>query len=449
MADDKDERFNIKTASDGPPSPLDHESSAESGAAQSEAAAVAADAVEPASNIEPTAASEAAPIGPAAPETPKPRAPSRAPALAGGIVLGALIGVGGALGLRYMDTSGSADVEARVADLNARADSIELKTENSIAALAALGSRVDATENAASKSAAATNSALSGLQEALVARPAAMADTPQSSVAPAPDLGPLNARTDAIEQKLGSLEAAVASSASAKQSAPPPSPDLGPLKARTDEMEKKLATFAAALAASQSEIRAQQDREKASAAQQSSLVQSAAQSATQSTAIVAESVRQKLERGAPFSSEFAALENLGVEPAKLAPLRAVAKTGVASIGKLADQFEAESAAILAGEPAKDDASFIDRLTHDAANLVRVRRPGAADGSDVESLVTQIQSALARFDVGRAYVLWTQLPGPAQAKSASWGEAAKARLDALSAAAAIESDAVAALGKSKS
>ena len=64
-------------------------------------------------------------------------------------------------------------------------------------------------------------------------------------------------------------------------------------------------------------------------------------------------------------------------------------------------------------------------------------------------VAAIEGALAQLDVAKAYAAWQQLPEAAKAKSASWGAAAKARLDALAAASAIEADAVTALGKLKS
>ena len=69
--------------------------------------------------------------------------------------------------------------------------------------------------------------------------------------------------------------------------------------------------------------------------------------------------------------------------------------------------------------------------------------------DLPGRIAAIEGALARLDVAKAYAVWLQLPDAARAKSATWGAAAKARLDAVSAASAIEADAVAALGKLKS
>jgi hypothetical protein len=420
MAGDEDERFKIKAESGAAPGPVNQEPStiepvSSHGEAQplNEASAADNETMQSASDTGPPASAPDAAVRPSALVTKKTRARSSAPAVVGGIILGALIGAGGALALYYyLGAAQTADVQARVADLAARTDAIDRKSEALAAGLATLGSRVAAAESVAGKSAAATTSAIDELQKTIAARPAAAVSNSETE----PSTSPV---------------------------------DLGPIKSRTDALEQRLASLAAAVVASQAEIRAQQNREKAAAAEQSSLVQSAEQSTAQSTAIVADSARQKVERGVPFPSEVVALENLGVDPAKLAPLRAVAKTGVSSVGKLAEQFEANSAAILAGDPARQDVGLLDRLIRDAANLVRVRRVGNANGADVESLVTRIQNALGRLDVEAAYVLWTELPSPAQVKSAAWGEAAKARLAALNAAAIIESDAVAALGKLKS
>ena len=81
--------------------------------------------------------------------------------------------------------------------------------------------------------------------------------------------------------------------------------------------------------------------------------------------------------------------------------------------------------------------------------MRIRRAGDPHDADLPGRIAAIEAALARLDVAKAYAVWLQLPDAAKAKSANWGAAAKARLDALSAASAIESDAIAALGKTKS
>ncbi|MCI0467980.1 MAG: hypothetical protein L0Y57_13420, partial [Beijerinckiaceae bacterium] len=66
-----------------------------------------------------------------------------------------------------------------------------------------------------------------------------------------------------------------------------------------------------------------------------------------------------------------------------------------------------------------------------------------------AIVTRIETALADHDVELAYKGWSELPDPARRVSQGWGEAARARFDALNAARSIEAGAVAILGKPKS
>ena len=107
-------------------------------------------------------------------------------------------------------------------------------------------------------------------------------------------------------------------------------------------------------------------------------------------------------------------------------------------------IESESA-----KQASEDESFLDRVTRHAKGLVHIRRVGDTEAPGVEGFVERIEKALAEHDLETAYKTWKQLPGTATTQSQSWGEAAKARLDALNAARAIEADAVAVLGKPKS
>ncbi|MGH6800172.1 MAG: COG4223 family protein [Methylocella sp.] len=340
-------------------------------------------------------------------EQTKPR--SLFPALAATAVAGAVLGFGGTLGLRYFGGSkidGYASGE-RVAALNARIDAIEGKEDAvsaaSRAALAAMESRVAGAENAANKAEESANSAEADAQKALASQPAAQ--EPASGPAPAvPDLGPLEARIGTLEQKLAPLEAAIAA----------PKADLRP----------------------------KQDRANAAAGDGSR---------AQAVAVVAESLLRKLDRGGEFSGELAALENLGVPQASLAPLRAASESTVLSEQQLTAQFATLVPGIIASESAKQasaDESFLDRLTRNAKGLLRVRRVGDA-GTGVQGFVARIENALAERDLEAAYKAWKELPGAATTQSESWGEAAKARLDALNAARSIEADAVAVLSKPKS
>jgi hypothetical protein len=340
-------------------------------------------------------------------EQTKPR--SLLPALAATAVAGAILAFGGNLGLRYFGppTNGFASGE-RIAALNARIDAIEGKEDAGSAAsrtaLAAMETRVAAAENAANKAVESANSAQADAQKALAS--GAAAQEPASSPAPAvPDLGPLEARIATLEQKLAPLESA--------------------------------------LAAPKADLRPQQDRADAAAGEGSR---------AQAIAIVAESLLRKLDSGGQFSGEVAALENLGVPQASLAPLRAASESTVLSERQLTARFAALVPGIIASESAKQasaDEGFLDRLTRNAKGLLRIRRVGDAEAAGVQGFVARIENALTDRDLEAAYKAWKELPGAATTQSESWGEAAKARLDALNAARSIEADAVAVLGKPKS
>ena len=98
----------------------------------------------------------------------------------------------------------------------------------------------------------------------------------------------------------------------------PPAADSPALTARLDKIE-------AQLAAPKSETRAAPETP-------------AAGDNPAAVAIVAEALRDKLAAGAPFAAELTALQSLGVEPAKLTPLKAVADGGPTD-GALAASFD--------------------------------------------------------------------------------------------------------------
>jgi hypothetical protein len=339
----------------------------------------------------------------------KPR--SLFPALAATAIIGAILGLGGSFALRYFEgpRPGAVVSDERVTALSARIDSIEGKEDAASAAarstLASLETRVAAAESAASKAVELANSAAEEAQKAAAAKPAAQEPASSSAPTEAPDLGPLEARISAIEQKLAPLESE--------------------------------------LATPKASMRAEQDRENAAGMQVSR---------AQAVAVVAENLLRKLDSGEQFSPELGVLENLGVSQAALAPLRAVSESGISSKRQLTALFASFAPKIIASEsakPAGEEESFVDRLTRNAKGLVHVHRVGDAEAADVRGIVARIEHALSDHDLETAYNAWNQLPNAAIRASQGWGEAAKAWLDALNAARAIAADAVAVLGKPKS
>ncbi len=422
----------------------------------------------------------------------KPR--SLLPALAATALAGALLGLGGSYGLQQVlerPRINPLPSDDRQPELNARLDAIESKEEAaaaaSHAALSALETRVAAAEGAARNAAELAKTAESDIQKAGASLQAAQAP-PDGSPARSepPNLGPLESRLAAVEQKLAqsgsgtaaapspessrsippsddrlnefkarldaieskeaaassasqetqtALEARIAAAVGAARAEPP---DLGPLESRLTALEQKLAQ--SEVAAPKTSVRAEADREKASANETAR---------AQEVAIVASNLLRKLDHGEEFSAELAALETMGIPQPELAPLHAAATSAVPTERELTARFADLTGKIIAAKstaPEKESEGILGRLTRKAQGLVDVRRVGDSSAADVQSLVTRIESALADHDIEAAYKAWTELPSAAKEVAQSWGEAAKSRLDAVNAAKSLEADAVAVLGK---
>jgi hypothetical protein len=340
--------------------------------------------------------------------------------IAAAVVIGAAIAGGGAYFLRSFDTAPEdfAALSAREAELADRLAALEKKPDPDAGlheALEAQDRRLAAVETAVREAIGAAKSAQDAASQAAAAQTsaqqsAAPADSsPAAAAPPQPpvDLSPLTAKVSDLDQRLGSLD-------------------------------DKLAKLSAPLAP-KNEMRLAED----------SAVQPSAHIEAEAAAIMAESLVGKVESGAGFKSELAALANRGADKAKLAQLEPAAAAGVPTAHALAQQFSALSPGLLAVEQPKPEGSFWDRLTQNAARLVHIRKVGDLTGDDLPARVGRINAALQAGAVGDALAEWNELPASAKAKSQAFGDAAKLRVDAIAAARALETEAIAALAKSKS
>jgi len=216
--------------------------------------------------------------------------------------------------------------------------------------------------------------------------------------------------------------------------------DLAPLQARIDGLEQRIAQFEATLNAPKTAVRASQEREAKPDPQAAN---------APAIAIVAGNLSQKIASGAPFATELAALEKLGADKAKLAPLQASAGQGIVTTKALADQFNALAPSLLASEKPAPEGGFFDKLKSHAASLVHIRKVGDLSGDDMQAHVSRVQDALAHDDVDRALQEWAAFPDAAKTASATWAETAKVHVGALAAAKAVAADAMANLAKVKS
>ena len=164
---------------------------------------------------------------------------------------------------------------------------------------------------------------------------------------------------------------------------------------------------------------------------------------------MAQSVLTALDRGVPFASEIAALENLGAEPSILAPLKPLSNKG-APLSALAAQLKGLSSAILkpaVAEPARAQ-SWAERIGNSAASLVQVSHAGDANGNDAAGLLAQIDTALAQGKSSAALAAWDKLPAAAKTASQDWQQALAARTAAADAASSLLAGAIAGLGSKK-
>ena len=200
-------------------------------------------------------------------------------------------------------------------------------------------------------------------------------------------------------------------------------PDLAALAARVDKIET-------ALAAPKTETRA--------APETPSAVDNAAP-----IAIITGAIADKLSTGAPFGAELSELERLGVDPAKLAPLRAVAD-GSPTGSALAASFQAVEPKVLAAASREEQGGVADRFLAHLHNLVQVRDLNETAGDDPPALASQIEAETRRGDIGGALAAFDKLPESARQAASDWVTLARTRQAADKALQSIREAAIAKL-----
>ena len=132
-----------------------------------------------------------------------------------------------------------------------------------------------------------------------------------------------------------------------------------------------------------------------------------------------------MRAGAGFASELAALQRLGVDAAALAPLEAVVN-GAPTNGALAASFNTVAPHVLAATAQPDTGSVTDRFLAHLHNLVKVRELSETAGDDPQALVSQIEAATRRGDIGAAVAAFDKLPEAARKAAGDWPTLARAR-----------------------
>ena len=380
---------------------------------------------------EPPPSAAGAPESAAQPRpAPAPRAGFR------GVLAGALAGLvvsALAVGAFYSLLAPGADVEDsanRLAELGAQVQqanaALDAEAKRESAAVASLDKRVSALETSGGSSgeldkrvaALETANADNGPKAVAAAQTAQQAvQTDQQLTTQVKDL---RADIDAARGEIPGLAARVAK---LETEAPKANDaDLSALAARLDKIE-------AALAAPKSESRVAP--EKPAPADNSSAI-----------AIIAGEIADKLAAGAPFGTEAAALQRLGVDPAQLASLQAVAG-GAPTGSALAESFDAVAPQVLAAASPAESGGVLDRLLAHIHGLVRVHVLGESAGDDPEAIVSRIGAECRRGDIAGAVAAFDKLPAAARQGAGDWPVKARAR---QAADAALQSIREAAVGR---
>ena len=380
---------------------------------------------------EPPPSAAGAPESPAQPRpAPAPRAGFR------GVLAGALAGLvvsALAVGAFYSLLAPGADVEDsanRLAELGAQVQqenaALDAEAKRESAAVASLDKRVSALETSGGSSgeldkrvaALETANADNGPKAVAAAQTAQQAvQTDQQLTTQVKDL---RADIDAARGEIPGLAARVTK---LETEAPKANDaDLSALAARLDKIE-------AALAAPKSESRVAP--EKPAPADNASAI-----------AIIAGEIEDKLSAGAPFGTEAAALQRLGVDPAQLASLQAVAG-GAPTGSALAESFDGVAPQVLAAASPAESGGVLDRLLAHIHGLVRVHVLGESAGDNPEAIVSRIGAECRRGDIAGAVAAFDRLPAAARQAAGDWPAKARAR---QAADAALQSIREAAVGR---
>jgi hypothetical protein len=362
---------------------------------------------------------ETRPDPPAAGATPRNSARSLLAGAVGGLVVSAL-----ALGAGYSLLTSKADgtdTQNRLGALEMQArqtnDALGAGANRESAAVAALEKRIGALEASLKASNTTDLDKRVAALEAGSAGNGAASDATQRLTAQAKDL---RADVDAEKGAIPELSARVAKLESAAPKASAAGPDLAALAARIDKVE-------GVLAAPKNETRAAE--EKLAAADNVTAI-----------AITAEVAEEKLRAGASLGPELAALQRLGVDSAALAPLQAVVN-GAPTNAALAASFNTVAPHVLAATSPAETGSVTERFLAHLEGLVKVRELNETAGDDPQALVSQIEAASRRGDIGAALASFDKLPEAARKAAGGWPTLTRARQAADAALQSIREAAV--------
>ncbi len=320
--------------------------------------------------------------------------------------------------LAALETETSHD-GAAIGSLDKRLGALEGSSTDT--ALAGVEKRVDALEaSAAASGVAGLDKRIDVLEAANAAEGRKIDSEAQAMQTLSGDIKVLRADVDAARGETPSIAARVAKLETSLSLA-----DLAALSGRVDKIESVLAA---------PKVATRVAPEKPPASENPAAV-----------AVVTDSVRDKLASGSSYATEIAALTALGVEPAQLAPLKALAG-GAPTNSALAASFAAVQPRILAAAEPKEPGGIGDRFLAHLRGLVQVRYLGETAGGDPRALASQILASLRQGDLAGALAAFARLPDASRQAGAAWDAEAERKQAAVAAMQAIREAAVARLAQ---
>jgi uroporphyrinogen-III synthase/predicted nucleic acid-binding Zn-ribbon protein len=409
-------------------------------------------------------------------------------AFVGGIIIAALLGIGGRGG---GDTERQAALDRMQSRINSVTAQLEEQQKRQQADAAALQTRLNRIESA-ERAIGEQRERLAGLAASAAALAARIEklDT---------DMKGLATRTPANPDEIKGLREQLEALAKRIEALPKDAPGADALAALSQQMrqagermaalERRIGEVAQARPAGEGELKAALERQAAEARAALERLAAETRSAGQKLAAEAEQLKKDLaalqarvgaiaedvrrtgsasnetgtlilalgqlrravQEGAPYRAALDAAKALAkerkeFEPA-LAMLAARADQGVPTMAQLRQRFDKLSVAVLrAAASAKPDADLWDRIWARLSTLVTVRRVGEVAGDGVSALLSRAEAALARGDLAEAAKQIEALAGPARAAAQGWLADARARLVSDAALAELERVALGLLGR---
>lgn len=235
--------------------------------------------------------------------------------------------------------------------------------------------------------------------------------------ASAPDLAPLLARVDGLEQALAQLKA---------RPSPADPAALAGLQAQIDLL-KQGGVPAAAIADVQAAFDAQLAEAESRLAEVKAAAEAIATTSAQRATVL--QLRAALDSGTPYSGALAGLAGLSIPPV----LAEHDAAGLPTLQSLRADFpEAARAALDAALRANMGESWAERVSNFLMNQTGARSLTPREGNDPDAILSRAEAALTAGDLAAALTEIAALPPEAQTAMEAWIAAAKLRQDAVQA-----------------